>query len=332
MQIVNPTEEPITLPKFSIIASISPVIEISVQSMSHDENESPKYVANTNINREKCNVESKQKTNIDFDLSTSDMTNDQKHRLNIFLQQNRDVFAAEISELGKCNIAEHEIETGNHIPVRLLPYRATPKAKEEIEKQVDKMLANEIIVQSTSPYTSQVVLCQKKDQTFRFCIDYRKLSSITKPMSYPLPNLSDVFDAIGEEKASTFSVLDLCQGFWQIGLNKNSREKAAFVTHSGVYEWTRMSFGLRNSSITFSRVIVQVLQGLNWKNVLAYIDDIMIFSTNFEDHIKHLNQIFDRLKKANLKLKPSKCKFGVKEVAYLGHILSKMVLKWTLTK
>ena len=320
LQVVNPTENAITIPKFSQIANIAPVFEDSIQELSDDESENRNC---KNVSNIEIKSELKNKAKLDFDLSSSDLTYDQQQKLQKFLNSNKEMFARDFSELGKCSIGEHVIETHEHMPMRLPPYRATPTVRAEIEKQVDIMREHNIIVLSTSPYTSPVVLCKKRDNSFRFCIDYRKLNSITKPMSYPLPHLSDVFDVVGEAKATIFSVLDLCQGFLQLGLHKDSREKAAFVTHSGVYEWTRMPFGLRNSSITFSRVIGQVLQGLNWKNVLAYIDDILVFSKNFEDHLKHLEQVFSRLKKANLKLKPSKCQFGLSEVQYLGHILSK---------
>lgn len=324
-QIINPTDMAVTIPKFSIIANVMPVVEDSIQSLSDDKREKQKNkcVANINSSKMKKEKSKRSKSKIDFDLDSSDMTNDQKQKFLKFLNVNRDVFAADLSELGKCNIGEHKIETTDNIPIRVPPYRATPKVKAEIEKQIDKMLDNKIIEPSTSPYNSPVVLCQKKDKSFRFCIDYRKLNAKTTVECWPLASLNDVFDAIGEAKATIFTSLDLCQGYWQVPLHKDSREKAAFVTHSGIYEWTRMPFGLRNSSITFSRVISQVLQGLNWKNVLAYIDDILVFSKNLEDHMHHLDQVFDRLKKANLKLKPSKCHFGVKQVNYLGHILTK---------
>ena len=319
MQIINPNDRPVTIPKYTKIATVSLVNEKSIQDINDDkyeEKENKQVIGN--INKKKGN-----KSKLEFDLTSSDISEDQKCQLLKFLNKNRDVFAADLSELGKCNVGEHDIETEDHRPFRIPPYRTSPDIKEEIERQVEKMKEQNIVVPSTSPYNSPVVLCKKKDGTFRFAIDYRKLNKITKPMSYPLPNLNDVFDAIGNAKANTFSVLDLCQGFWQIPLNSQAREKCAFVTHSGVYEWTRMPFGLRNSSITFSRVLGQVLQGLNWKNVLAYVDDILIFSKNFEEHLHHLSQVFGRLKNADLKLKPSKCQFAVKEVKYLGHVLTK---------
>lgn len=323
LQIINPNDEDIVIQKYSALANIVNIEVNSVQSMSdcQNNNKHAKTVGNINIkNKKKSNQ-------TEFDLTNSDMTNDQKERLKKFMDNNGDIFSNDLSELGVTNCGYHEIETEDSMPIRLPPYRAAPAIKTEIEKQVDNMKEHNIIQPSTSPWTSPVVLVKKKDGSYRFAVDYRRLNSITKPMSYPLPNLDDVFDAIGEAKATVYSSLDLSNSFWQVPLHVNSKEKAAFITHSGVYEWTRMPFGLRNSSITFSRVIGQVLQGLNWKNVLAYVDDILIFSKNFDDHLKHLNQVFDRLRKANFTLKPSKCHFGVKQVKYLGHVLTKEGVK-----
>lgn len=138
----------------------------------------------------------------------------------------------------------------------------------------------------------------------RFCVDYRRLNSVTEPECFPLPRLEDVFDTIGNSKAKIFSVLDLRSGFWQIPLDPETKHKTAFVTHHGIFQFKR-------------------LQGLNWKFVLVYVDDILLFSDTFENHLHHLQLLFDRLRSANLKLKPSKCKFALQKVNYLGHIISK---------
>lgn len=142
-------------------------------------------------------------------------------------------------------------------------------------------------------------------------------------MSFPLPHLETVFDAIGEAKANYFTNLDLMSGFWQMELDEESRKKSAFITQGGVYEWKRMPFGLTNSPISFQTLMSNVLRGLNWKSVLVYVDDILIFSRSFDEHLQHLAQVFDRLKNANLKLQPTKCHFAVKEVKFLGHVISK---------
>lgn len=141
------------------------------------------------------------------------------------------------------------------------------------------------------------------------------------PMSFPLPHLESVFDAIGEAKAQYFSSVDLKSGFWQIPLDPSTQHKAAFITQNGVYEWTRLPFGLMNAPISFQTLMTSILRGMNWKSVLVYVDDILIFSESFEKHLSHISQVFERLEKFNLKLHPDKCQFAMK--FFLGHIISK---------
>lgn len=241
-----------------------------------------------------------------------------------FLHQNEDIFSTSLADIGKTNLYKHRIETQpNAPPVRLPCYRQPPHLKEETEKQVNDMLQQGIIEQSMSVYNSPVVLVRKKDNTWRFAVDYRKLNSITIPISHPIPRLDDVFDALGNAQASYFSILDLNSAYFQIELDPETRHKSAFVTHDGVYEFTRMPFGLRNAPMSLQMLMSQVLKGLNWKFVLCYIDDILVFSSSFSEHLDHLGQVFQRLRDANLTLKPSKCSFAVEKVVYLGHVISK---------
>ena len=189
------------------------------------------------------------------------------------------------------------------------------------------MLKGDIIEPSTSKWAAPVVILKKKNGQFRFAVDYRKLNKVTVPMSFPLPHMESVFDAIGECQAQYFSSLDLKSGFWQVPLSESSKHKSAFVTQTGIYQFKRMPFGLMNSPITFQAMMSHVLRGLNWKFVLVYVDDILIFSRNFEDHLSHLSQVFERLHHAKLKLHPDKCKFAVKDIKFLGHIISREGVK-----
>lgn len=319
LQIINPTERAIVLPKHKEIANIREICIDSIQTLSDNFDKREKMIASLDNNR----ANGKRKSKINFDLSDSQLSADEQKKLTAFLQKHRDVFATDLAELGKTDVHFHKIDTGDHPPVRVPPYRVAPKVQAEIEMQVEKLKEHDIIRPSTSPWNSPVVLVKKKDSTFRFCVDYRKLNSITKVMSYPLAHMNDVFDAVGEAKAKYFSSLDCANGFWQIPLEEESKRRSAFVTHSGVYEWQRLPFGLSNSTSSFQLMINKVLQGLHYKNVLVYVDDILIFSKTFEEHLVHLGEVFSRLKTAKLTLKPSKCKFGVAKVNYLGHVLSK---------
>ena len=228
---------------------------------------------------------------------------------------------------------QHRIDTDpNAPPVRMPFYRQPPHLKAETDRQVEDMLQQGIIQPSTSMYNSPVVLVRKKDNTWRFAVDYRKLNKITIPISHPIPRLDDVFDALGESKASIFSILDLNSAYFQIELDPETRHKSAFVTHDGVYEFCRMPFGLRNAPMSFQMLMSQVLKGLNWKFVLCYIDDILVFSSNFDEHISHLSQVFQRLRDANLTLKAEKCSFAVDKVIYLGHVITKNGVEVDISK
>ena len=190
--------------------------------------------------------------------------------------------------------------------------------KETIEKHIEDMLHSYVIQPSVSPWASPVVLVPKSDGSSRFCVDFRKVNKITKKDSCPLPLISESLDALGGAKF--FSSLDLVSGYWQVEMDPASCEKTAFVTHAGQYEYTTMPFGLCNAPGTFQRLMECVLRGLNWQIALIYLDDVLVYSQNFEDHLHHLCLVFDRFHEAGLKLKPSKCHFG--QVKYLGHVIT----------
>lgn len=160
----------------------------------------------------------------------------------------------------------------------------------------------------------------KKTGGIRICIDYRELNAITKADRYPLPRIDDLLHSA---KATKFmSTLDLQSGYWQIGVEKNDQDKTAFVTPFGMYKFTRMPFGLRNAPATFQRLIDRLKVSLNGLVLFAYLDDIILCSLSFEEHIKELNRLFDRLREFNLKANIDKCSFACNEVKYLGHILT----------
>ena len=157
-----------------------------------------------------------------------------------------------------------------------------------MNRQLKEMLEADIIEESDSMWQNPVVMVKKKNGQLRFAVDYRKLNAVTKQYSFPLPRLEDVFDTIGTTQAKFFSTLDLASGFWQIPMDEETKHKSAFVTPTGVYQWKRMPFGLVNAPVSFQALMTKVLRGLNWKTCLVYVDDILVFSNSFEDHLRHL--------------------------------------------
>ena len=222
-----------------------------------------------------------------------------------------------------------EIDTGDAPPRKQPPRRMPFLVREEVARQLETMQQNGVIQPSNSPWSSPVVMVRKKDGSHRFCVDYRALNSVTKTDTFPLPRIDDLLDQLGG--ARYFSTLDLASGFWQIQMDAASREKTAFVTPHGLYEFLVMPFGLKNVPTVFQRLMQRVLHGLNPEEgkqfVAAYLDDILVFSETLQDHLTHLRSVIDRLKSANLKLKPAKCMFMRKEVEYLGHIITAEGLK-----
>ena len=182
------------------------------------------------------------------------------------------------------------------------------------------MLANDIIEPSSSPWASNVVLVRKSDGNLRFCIDYRRLNSVTIKDSYPLPRIDSCFDALGGAKY--FSTLDLRSGYWQVENEADTADKTSFVTRKGTFKFKVLAFGLSNAPAVFQRLMDLVMAGLTWEICLVFLDDFIVMSKTFDEHLERLNIVFARLYLANLKLKPSKCHLFQEKVKFLGSVIS----------
>ena len=182
------------------------------------------------------------------------------------------------------------------------------------------MLQNGIIEPSVSPWSSPIVLVEKKDHSTRFCVDYRALNDVTRKDSYPLPNIQDCFDALGGTE--WFSSIDLQSGYWQLGMSPSDAPKTAFTCSEGLFQFKVLPFGCCNGVPTFQRLMDYVLSGLRWKVCLLYLDDIIVFSKTFEEHVEQLGMVLARLSQSGLKVAPKKCHFFRPSVVFLGHIVS----------
>ena len=222
---------------------------------------------------------------------------------------------------GHTDAVEHNIDTGDSRPVRCAPRRMSSQKIKREETCVDEMLAGGQIEPSESPWSAPVVLVTKKDGGTRFCVDYRKLNLATVKDAYPLPRIDDTLDMLAGKR--WFSTLDLASGYWQVSLYPEARFKTAFATHSGLFQFRVMPFGLCNAPVTFERLMDRVLQGLRWSRCLVYLDDIISFGTTFGDSLDNLVLIFERLRSYGLQLKSSKCQLFQSSVPFLGHVVGR---------
>lgn len=253
------------------------------------------------------------------------LTPAQREELNQLLAKYRDIFSKNDSDYGYTQSVTHDIHTGAALPVKQRHRRVPPHVFQEFKKHVQDLVSQGILKESASPWASPAVIVVKKDGSVRFCCDYRRLNQVTCKDAYPLPRVEESLDALGN--AQLFSTLDLTAGYFQVAVNERDREKTAVTTPFGLFEWTRMPFGLCNAPATFQRLMGVVLGDLSFDVLLIYLDDIIVFSKDFQGHCERLELVFDRLKRHGLKLKPSKCFLFRSEVKFLGHVISSEGIK-----
>jgi hypothetical protein len=230
------------------------------------------------------------------------------------------IFSSKATPVAMANLPHAEIVTTTEQAIKQQSYRIPYSKRDIVNKCVDDMLKDGVIRPSCSPWSSPITLVPKKTGETRFCVDYRKLNAVTVKDAHPLPHCKDVFDAL--QGAKMFSTLDLKSGYWQMPMSPNSIPKTAFTCFRGLFEFTRLPFGLVNAPGPFQRAMNQVLSGLIGRNCMVYIDDIVVYSKNASDHAHDLEEVFQRLSGVGLQLKPSKCAFELPKVELLGHVVS----------
>ena len=244
-----------------------------------------------------------------------------KNELASLLNQYQEIFSCNDQDIGRTRLEVHCIPTGNAAPIRLPPRRAPMHLRGDIEEQIQAMLHQGIVEECSSPWAAPLVIVKKKDGSNRICVDYRALNQVTEKDGHPLPRIEDSLDAVAG--ATIYSTLDMTSGYHQVEVAEQDRDKTAFVDGRGHHlRYVTMPFGLCNAPATFQRLMEKVLQGLVWDFVVVYLDDVVVFSKTIDDHMTHLQAVFERFKTHNLKLKPRKCALFCTQVKYLGHIVS----------
>ena len=212
---------------------------------------------------------------------TVELKSGETDQLQALITEYHQLFALTTAELGRTSFVTHTINTGNHPPIKQAPRRVPFSLRGTVDRLIDDMLNQGVITHSASPWASPVVLVAKKDGSTLFCVDYRKLNSITKQDLYPLPRIDDSLDLLAGTQY--FTSLDLASGYWQVGMEGGSQEKTAFTTHRGLYEFKVMPFGLCNAPATFQRIMEGVLADLVQQKCLIYLDDILVIGKTFTE-------------------------------------------------
>ena len=311
--IVNLSPYPITIEEGQKIAIIQKNEEMEEMIFEQVDEK-----ATTEIN----NVNKPTKNQVpDVNLNDTDLTENQKKEVRTLLAKYADCFEDKLSKSGQLKGFEATIPlVAGTKPSYQKDYRRPPKEHEMIKRDVEKMRDQGVVEPSTSPWSSPPVYAPKKTGELRFCINYKQVNKAMAGDVFPLPRIDDMFDAV--HNASYFSLLDATQGYWQIPLKKEDRPIGAFSTREGLFQPTVLQFGFKNAPATWQRAMNTIFSGLLWKHCLIYIDDLLIYSKNFADHLHSLELCLERARKCNLKLRPAKCELFRRKIEFLGHEIS----------
>ena len=259
------------------------------------------------------------------DLSNSDLDDEKKQKVQALLDDYDDIFSKHSRDFGRTDVVRHKVDLTDTKPPKQHNYRVAPKLRNILREKVDELLEDDMIELSTSSFAAPALLVRKKSPDksvqYRFVVDFRATNKITLKDSHALARIDDSIDAL--QGNVYFSTVDLSSGFWQMEVEPNDRHKTAFSTGDGLYQWKVMPMGMKNSSSSFTRLMELVFRGMHWTKVCFFIDDIIIFGKSFQQKLTNLEEAFDRLRKANLKVRPDKCQIFCKEVIFLGHKVSR---------
>jgi hypothetical protein len=307
---MNIGKESVTIPSGSNVAAICPVLDkiptVVNANHPHVESDEDKKAFEDALKELDCNPE---------------LTPLQRKRLEDILKQNIFAFSYGSRRLGKTNLAIMNIETGDAKPISQAPYRASPDGKRIIDETLAELLADDLIEESDSPRASLAILVRQKGKD-RFCIDFRKVYEVTKADQYPIPRIDDILSQFAGK--AYFSTFDANKGFHQIEIKEEDREKTAFRTHCGLHQYKRMPFGSKSGPAVFQRLMDKVLSRFKWRIALVYIDDIIIYSNDYEQYVKDIDTVLSLVAMSGLTLSLKKCHLAYQIITALGHTISNL--------
>ena len=268
-------------------------------------------------------------------LQDAEVSEENRKQFKELCQEYDDIFSKGAGDIGKTPLITMEIDTGDSPPVCQRPYNLPLKHAEWVKKELETLEKAGIISRSISPWASPIVIVPKKTEPGeppkkRLCVDYRVINSLIPPVTkahskakgvltlVPLPKIDEIYARL--RGSTIFSALDMTSGYHHMELSEEAKPKSAFVTPVDKYQFSRCPFGLTQAPAYFQRLVNKVLIGLPF--VFGYLDDVLIFSPDIETHLKHIRQVFERLRRAGLKMKKEKCNFLKAHIQYLGHLIS----------
>ena len=315
VRFINLSLEECTLPMKTLLATVDECFVATDQPPT-----------NVNTSTKRCNMVTKEDSdaiNIEEwyqQVTLGNIETAQKEKLIQLSKAYEVVFSKDETDIGECTILPAKIQLKSDTPIFTKQYPLSPKNLEKVKNEVKKMEKMNIVQKSTSPYNSPVIAVPKANGEVRICLDYRKINLSTIEMNTPIPSFQEASRLLAENRY--FSSLDLQRGFNQMALHPDSYKYTAFSIQQDRYEFRRLPFGSKNSTFYFQQLMGLVLGDMQYTDLMVYIDDILVFSRTFEEHLIKLEQVFIKLRDANLKLKPSKCHLCDTKIKFLGHIIS----------
>ena len=240
-----------------------------------------------------------------------------QQQLDFLLGTFKDQFVKDETTIGTTPLTQMSIDKGDSDPISQKPYPVVMKHYQWVKEEINKLLEAGVIRNSHSSWLAPIIVVLKGDGGKHLIIDYRALNKVMRKFVWPMPKVEDIFSQLND--ARYFSISDLRAGYHHIGLTTDSIPKTAFTSSFGKYEYVKVPFGLAQAPAYFQELMTGVLKDLPF--AMAYLDNIIIYSSTPEEHLEHIKTVFEKLHHAKLSMKLSKCHFFAKEIQYLGHIL-----------